>query len=83
MKRTYTKPELFYEEYELTEAIAGNCGNKLYLDKVNSGSYLSCTVDMGGGDFLFMSPPSCNTDPADIGGICYEAYAENEMLFNS
>ena len=54
MKRKYEKPALYFEEYELSSSIAGNCGNKLFQDKIYAGNYLNCKVDAGGGDFLFL-----------------------------
>lgn len=85
MKRRYEKPALYFEEYELSSSIAGNCGNKLFQDKINSGSYTTCTVDAGGGDFLFLDPyRGCNTDPGADGKLyCYQVPSTNEMLFNS
>ena len=85
MKRNYEKPALYFEEYELSSSIAGNCGNKLFQDKIYAGNYTSCKVDAGGGDFLFLdSAIGCNTDPGADGKLyCYQVPSTNEMLFNS
>ena len=85
MKRKYEKPALYFEEYELSSSIAGNCGNKLFQDKIYAGSYMNCKVDAGGGDFLFVDQfIGCNTFPADDGlPYCYQVPSTNEMLFNS
>lgn len=84
MKRKYEKPALYFEEYELSSSIAGNCGNKLFQDKIYAGDYTSCKVDAGGGDFLFLDSSFCNTDPGADGKLyCYQVPSTNEMLFNS
>ncbi len=77
MKRKYEKPALYFEEYELSSSIAGNCGNKLFQDKIYAGNYTSCKVDAGGGDFLFLdSFIGCNTNlvsPVTVGEGAYIA----------
>ena len=84
MKRNYEKPALYFEEYELSSSIAGNCGNKLFQDKIYAGDYKSCKVDAGGGDFLFLDSSFCNTHPGADGELyCYQVPSTNEMLFNS
>ncbi len=85
MKRKYEKPALYFEEYELSSSIAGNCGNKMYQDKIYAGSYTTCKVDAGGGDFLFVDQyMGCNILPEDNGlPYCYQVPSTNEMLFNS
>lgn len=85
MKRKYEKPALYFEEYELSSSIAGNCGNKLFQDKIYAGNYMNCKVDAGGGDFLFLdSAIGCNTNPGADGDLyCYQVPSTNEMLFNS
>ena len=84
MKRKYEKPALYFEEYELSSSIAGNCGNKLFQDKIYAGDYETCKVDAGGGDFLFLDASFCNTNPGADGELyCYQVPSTNEMLFNS
>ena len=84
MKRKYEKPALYFEEYELSSSIAGNCGNKLFQDKIYAGNYETCKVDAGGGDFLFLDSSFCNTNPGADGELyCYQVPSTNEMLFNS
>lgn len=85
MKRSYEKPALYFEEYELSSSIAGNCGNKLYQDTIYAVSYTTCKVDASGGDFLFLDTAiGCNTSPGADGSLyCYQVPSTNEMLFNS
>lgn len=85
MKRSYEKPALYFEEYELSSSIAGNCGNKLYQDTIYAVSYTTCKVDASDGDFLFLDTAiGCNTSPGADGSLyCYQVPSTNEMLFNS
>lgn len=86
MKRQYNKPELFFEEYELTEAIASNCGNEAYRGYTNYNTYHTCSVDMGTGeDFLFITGNNrCNTLPGgEDDYFCYESFGNQAMVFNS
>jgi len=87
MKKTYNAPELYYEEYELCTSIAGNCGNKLFQDKITSNSYLDCTVEMGRpGQVLFVEDNTlgCTVTPTEEDGyLCYQSFSTNDMIFNS
>ncbi len=84
MKKAYSKPELYYERYELSSNIAGNCATGLPVGEINSGTYVDCKVSVGGGNFLFLSEGiGCNTEPIEGNGYCYQSFALNEMLFGS
>ncbi len=85
MKKAYCKPELYYESYELSSNIAGNCATGLpSVGEVNMSNYGDCRVDVGGGDFLFLAQGiGCNTAPSEGDGYCYQTFATDIMLFNS
>lgn len=84
MKRKYSKPELYYERYELSSNIAGNCATGLPVVGINPTDYRTCTVNVGGGDFLFLTEGiGCNTLPIEGDGFCYQSFSTNEMLFSS
>lgn len=84
MKKKYSKPELYYERYELSSNIAGNCATGLPVGEINSGTYIDCKVSVGGGDFLFLTEGiGCNTKPIEGDGYCYQSFATSEMLFGS
>ena len=74
MKKVYTRPELFCEEYELSAAIAGNCSVGMGAYNVNSGDPYSCSYTMGPKK-VFLTTGICNsvpeTDGAD-GTFCYQ-----------
>ncbi len=84
MKKAYCKPELYYESYELSSNIAGNCATGLPVGEVNMSSYSSCAVNVGGGDFLFLNDGiGCTTVPSEGDSYCYQSFATDIMLFNS
>lgn len=83
MKKKYSKPELYYERYELSSNIAGNCATGLPVGEITSSNYRDCTVSVGG-DFLFLDEGiGCNIKPIDGNGYCYQSFATSEMLFGS
>ena len=84
MKKTYSKPELFCEEYELSVSIAGNCGVEMRAHQVNTSTYKTCGFKMGP-DWLFVTEKFCDTWPGEDGddGICYMQPVANSLLFSS
>ncbi|MGM9591436.1 MAG: hypothetical protein ACI3VK_01805 [Oscillospiraceae bacterium] len=84
MKKAYSKPELYYERYELSSNIAGNCATGLPVGEIGPYDYETCTVGIGGGNKLFLNVGiGCNTEPIEGNGYCYQSFALNEMLFSS
>ena len=67
MKKTYVKPQAFFESFELSASIAGNCTFPLHFGE-NTCTYEIKTT----GDIVFILSNLCNTDPDDgIEGMCY------------
>ena len=83
MKKAYSKPELYYERYELSSNIAGNCATGLPVGEITQGSYTNCTVKVGDDSWMFTSEPNCNTEPSEDYGFCYEVYTATNMLWSS
>ena len=84
MKKAYSKPELYYERYELSSNIAGNCATGLPVGEILQSYYTDCKVSVGGGDFLFLDEGiGCNTEPIEGDGFCYEVYTATNMLWSS
>ncbi len=86
MKKTYSKPEIFFENFSLSQNIAGDCE-----EKTNTPSQGQCGLDFGPFVVFLDSVGSVCTGAGrveDMGGdgaygqICYHVpYGEN--LFNS
>lgn len=84
MKKVYTKPELFCEEYELSASIAGGCGKEFPAYNVNTTSYQSCSYKMGPDTLFVESNGLCNTYPAyEDEYICYMVASEGSLAFSS
>lgn len=87
MKRIYTKPELFCEEYELSVAIAGDCSemwNKSYFTQAEIDS---CGYRMGENILFSYSVNSTCTQKELIdkegSGYCYNTVADQPKVFAS
>lgn len=85
MKKAYVKPELFCEEYELSTAIAGNCGTGFSAFNVNSGDPYSCSYTIRN-KTVFLNEGICSiipeTDGAD-GTFCYQQPEDYSRAFSS
>lgn len=85
MKKVYTKPEIFFESFTASTALAGNCEVP-----VNLPTQFVCPIpdDSGAGINLF-DPKlggGCNfpgNDMDQYDGLCYHIHDENHNLFNS
>lgn len=87
MRKIYNKPEMFYEEYELSTAIAGNCsmadGQPLPIDDgaINYNSGDVCTYNVMGLE-LFSSGNCADAD--QVGDMfCYQQPDGSTGVFNS
>lgn len=83
MKKPYVKPQLFYEDFELSQHIAA-CG----WDMSNTKKKEDCEAlgDVTEGNMallLFLDTPRCEIVPADIENYCYEVGTGPNGVFNS
>lgn len=87
MKRIYTKPELFCEEYELSVAIAGDCGDMWTKSNFTQAKIDSCGYRLGDNILFSDSVNSMCTQKALIdvegGGYCYNTVADQPKVFAS
>lgn len=84
MKKAYSKPELYYERYELSSNIAGNCATGLPVGEIGPANYQSCTVNVGVGKLFLDTAIGCDTEPSEKEiGFCYEVYTATNMLWSS
>lgn len=85
MKRAYTKPELFCEDYELSVSIAGNCGSEFPAYNVTQADYEHCGYKMGRG-IVFITEGVCTTFPSGEGAdgtFCYQVPNAATVAFSS
>ncbi len=82
MKKVYTKPELFCEEYELSVAIAGNCAEE-FFGVPNASTVDKCTFEMMGKPLFTEANPSCKRHPIDGEMFCYMTPTDTTRIFAS
>ena len=77
MKKAYSKPELYIENFQLTQSIADRCGAKSSGGALGTPGHLSkdvCGWELGTGFILWASEGyGCTelVDADEYGGICY------------
>ncbi len=77
MKKAYVKPQLYFENFELSASIAVQCGNPIHY------AADSCIDGLGGfADKIFINPNSCEATPDEY-GFCYHNPTDTTKLFNS
>lgn len=83
MKRIYSKPEIMFESFTLSENIAGDCSNI-----VGNASENNCAYIDRSGNYVFTSDLAAicvDIQQADGSndGICYHNPYDSNNLFNS
>ena len=87
MKKQYTAPEIFFEDFTLSQSIAGGCESI-----VNNASKGNCAVLGSGNIGVFTDGINgCDYDPKDLpggkedqwNGFCYHVPTDANNLFNS
>lgn len=76
MKKQYVKPELYFENFELSTSIA-TCAKPTHTP-----ASTTCGIDMGDGLVAFLSKNICNFTPDDE-KYCYNVPNDDIRLFNS
>lgn len=76
MKKTYVKPEVYFESFELSASIADNCGKPLNLIQD------TCRDIFGDYRNNVFSQGSCDMNPDQL-GFCYHVPLEGSKLFAS
>lgn len=82
MKKTYVKPEVYFESFELSANIAAGCGAG-YKGKVNSQNIHTCGYIYNGQDVF--SPNVCfyETQDGTEYGLCYDLPMPDNQIFAS
>ena len=86
MKKTYVKPEIFFEDFSLSSSIAATCEYK-----VGSPTEGVCALVGSGGIAVFDGNlAACDYTPGDLGqtddmwdGFCYHVPTDSNNIFNS
>lgn len=76
MKKTYVKPEVYFESFELSASIADNCAKPLNLNQD------TCRNIFGDYRDKVFSQESCDMNPDQL-GFCCHVPLEGSKLFAS
>ena len=79
MKKAYSKPEIYFDSFELSANIAAGC--EVITKNQTQGT---CAYVVAGKSF-FVEIAACTTTPQDneLNNLCYHVPAEEYNLFNS
>lgn len=84
MKKTYVRPEVYFENFELSTSIATGCSAGYDHNNTNIGNPDQCAL-LFGTKKIFNAPPIC--DPSDgafdPGQFCYHVPTANDRVFSS
>ena len=83
MKENYTKPLLAVEMFSLTQTVTRECASSIPKDRVNFNNINTCAWDMGGGNRVFIEPPTCTINGEGSGFVCYHNPGEGSYIFRS
>ena len=90
MKKAYTKPQLFVEDFALTQTVASGCGTSTSsissLGHPSHWDRSTCGWDLGSGMILWVSESACTIPtPADANasGFCYNNPEGGIVIFAS
>lgn len=83
MKKTYTKPQIIFEDFILSANIAGNCEVKTETSSRGNCAYTYIDEFFGEMKLFTLDVGACSDKEQDgYNGICYHTFADNS-LFNS
>lgn len=80
MKKTYVKPEVYFESFELSANIATGC--KL----ISNAAEYDCAVTDNDLGITYFTDAACGgnyTPPGGNDGLCYHTSADNAKVFTS
>lgn len=83
MKKTYERPAVYIERFDLAQSIAAGCSvlETFGGTSVNNTSQHTCGIIMGGSAFFADDVAGCTAGEWDE--FCYNAPAEGYVLFAS
>ena len=82
MKKAYEKPVLYIERFTLSQTIALNCGENVYLGEPTHGSKETCGWNVDG-IIVFTSKNYCSELTEIYLDVCYNAPAGGYNVFAS
>ena len=83
MKDPYTKPLFGMELFSLTQTMASSCTSNIPKIDLTLNDIATCAWDMGGGNRVFIEPPTCTINGEGSGFVCYHNPGEGSYIFRS
>lgn len=77
MKKIYSKPQIVFDSFELSQSIAAGC------EFISNQAWQVCPVDINIGRTIFTAAPCQFTTPGDDDLVCYHNPADNKNVFSS
>lgn len=77
MKKTYVKPQVYFEDFQLSASIAAGCTPGYIVGH----SEMTCSWDDGVGTIF--ENTSCTYTPDQAGNVCYGVPLDTNRLFAS
>ena len=79
MKKVYSKPQIAYESFQMSQSIAAQC------DFVSNLGKFQCSIEIYDGFTIFMDEANgCdNTPPKNDNKICYDVPSDYVGVFSS
>lgn len=82
MKKTYVKPEVYFESFKLSTSIATGCSEGYDQNNTNSGDPYACVLYFGTDTVFVAANQSCNP-LLDFNNFCYHVPSPNDRVFSS
>lgn len=85
MKKSYVKPQVYFENFQLSANIAGNCGTQIDKTRAHHTNVDSCAYEDAAFGKIFLSKQICGDTPQDeiLSNVCYDNPSDTMRLFAS
>ncbi len=83
MKKTYVKPEVHFESFELSTSIATGCSEGYNHSNTNFGNPDTCTLKFGTETVFLSKEANCTLTDFDPNQFCYHVPTANDKIFSS
>lgn len=83
MKKTYEKPEVYFESFELSTSIATGCGVGYNHQNTNFSNGSTCYLIFGTKRIFLTSTAGCTKTDFDENQFCYHVPTSDSKVFSS
>lgn len=83
MKKTYVKPEVHFESFELSTSIATGCSAGYNHSNTNFGNPNTCTLKFGTETVFLSKEAGCTLPDYNEEKFCYHVPTADDKIFSS